>query len=97
MGIALGKGWKLLKESRERIKENNKENVAYFFIKIPNHIENVFIPSHVAEKILSKGDQFGFRLHLETKDKNNRTYSGTFLTGHILTMKTEKNSNKLEK
>jgi hypothetical protein len=75
----------------------NKKKVAYFFIKIPSHIENVFIPSHVAEKILSKGDQFGFRIHLETKDKNNRTYSGTFLTDHILTMTAEKNSNKLMK
>jgi hypothetical protein len=75
----------------------NKKNVAYFFIKIPSHLGYVFIPRHIAEKITSKGDQFGFKIQLETKDKNNRTYSGTFLTSHILTTMTEKNSNKLNK
>jgi hypothetical protein len=75
----------------------NKKNVAYFFIKIPSHLGYVFIPRHIAEQITSKGDQFGFRIQLETKDKNNRTYSGTFLTSHILTTMTEKNSNKLNK
>jgi len=70
----------------------NKMNVAYFFIKIPSHLGYVFIPRHIAEKIRSKGDQFGFRIQLETNDKNNRTYSDTLLTSHILMM-TEKNSN----
>ena len=75
----------------------NKKNVAFFFVKIPSHLGYVFIPRHIAEQITAKGDQFGFRIHLETKDKNNRTYSGTFLTSHILTTMTEKNSNKLNK
>ena len=75
----------------------NKKNIAYFFVNIPSHMGYVFIPRHVAEKISSKGDQFGFRVQLETKDKNNRTYSGTFLTSHILTRMTEKNSNNLNK
>jgi hypothetical protein len=77
----------------------NEKSVAYFFIKIPSHLAYVFIPRHIAEKITTKGDQFGFRILLETKDKNNRTYSATFLTSHILTMTmmTEKKSNKLKK
>jgi hypothetical protein len=75
----------------------DKKNVAYFFIQIPSHLGYVFIPRHLAEKITSKGDQFGFRIQLETKDKNNRTYSGTLLTSHILTTLTEKNSNQLKK
>jgi len=75
----------------------NKKNVAYFFIKIPSHLGYVFIPRHITEKITSRGDQFGFKIQLETKDKNNRTYSGTLLTSHILTMMTEKNSNTLNK
>ena len=75
----------------------NRKNVAYFFIKIPSHLGYVFIPRHIAEKIRSKGDQFGFKIQLETKDKNNRTYSDTKLTSHILPMMTEKNSNKLNK
>ncbi|CAB1059806.1 hypothetical protein D1BOALGB6SA_4571 [Olavius sp. associated proteobacterium Delta 1] len=75
----------------------NKKNVAYFFIKIPSHLGYVFIPHQIAEKITSKGDQFGFKIQLETKDKNNRTYSDTLITRHILTMMTEKNSNTLNK
>jgi hypothetical protein len=75
----------------------NKKNVAYFFIKIPSHLGYVFIPRQIAEKITSKGDQFAFRIQLETKDKNNRTYSDTVLTRHSLTMMTEKNSNTLNK
>jgi hypothetical protein len=73
----------------------NRKNAAYFFIKIPSHLGYVFIPRHIAEKIRSKGDQFGFKIQLETKDKNNRTYSATVLTRHILTMKPEKNSDTL--
>ena len=75
----------------------NEKTVAYFFIKIPSHLGYIFIPRHIAEKITSKGDQFGFRILLETKDKNNRTYSDTLLTSQILTTMTEKNSTKLNK
>ena len=75
----------------------NKKTVAYFFVIIPSHLGYIFIPRHIAEKITSKGDQFGFRILLETKDKNNRTYSDTFLTSQILTTMTEKNSTKLIK
>jgi hypothetical protein len=68
----------------------DKKNVAYFFTKIPSHLGYVFIPRRIAEKITSKGDQFGFQIQIETKDKNNRTYSATLLTSHILTMATER-------
>ena len=67
------------------IVKNNK-NVAYFFIKIPSHLGYVFIPRHIVEKITAKGDQFGFKIQLETKDKNNRTYSGTLITSQKLSM-----------
>ena len=83
MGIAANKGWKLPKGSRVHKKGSDQ-------IKIPSHLGYVFIPRHIAEKITSKGDQFGFKIQLETKDKNNRTYSGTLLTSQILTMMTEK-------
>jgi hypothetical protein len=69
----------------------DKKNVAYFFIKIPSHLGYVFIPRHVAEKILSKGDHFGFQIQLETKDNNNRSYSATLLNRHTLTNTSEKN------
>jgi hypothetical protein len=75
----------------------NSKNVAYFFIKIPSHLGYVFIPHQVAEKIISKGDQFAFKIQLETKDKNNRTYSGTLITSHKLTTLTENSSNTLKK
>jgi len=74
-----------------------KKNVAYFFVKIPTHLGYVFIPRHIAGKIISKGDQFGFRIQLETKDKNNRTYSGTFITSHLLMTATENSANKVLK
>lgn len=61
----------------------NKKNVAYFFVKIPSHMGYVFIPRHIVEKITSRGDQFGFRIQLETKDKNNRTYSGTVINDQL--------------
>ena len=75
----------------------NKKNAAYFFVNIPSHMGYVFIPRHIADIITSKGDQFGFRIQLETKDKNNRTYSSTFITDHILTSMTEHNSNTFNK
>jgi hypothetical protein len=68
----------------------DKKKVAYFFVKIPSHLGYVFIPRRIAEKIASKGDQFNFQIQLETKDKNNRTYSATLLTRQTLTLMTDK-------
>ncbi len=55
------------------------KSVAYFFVKIPTHVSYVFIPQQVAAKINARGDQFGLKVQLETRDKNSRTYSNTVL------------------
>jgi hypothetical protein len=70
------------------ITKNNK-NVAYFFIKIPSHMEYVFIPGRIARKINAKGDQFGLKVQLETRDKNTRTYSNTLVIDDMMTPKPE--------
>ncbi|MGD2186061.1 MAG: hypothetical protein PVI71_08035 [Desulfobacterales bacterium] len=51
------------------------ENVAYFSIILPSHMGYVFIPGDVAQLINAKGDRFELKISLETRDKNNRTYS----------------------
>jgi hypothetical protein len=38
-----------------------------------------FIPNEVIQKIDQKGDRFEFKISLETKDKNNRTYSKPYV------------------
>ena len=62
----------------------NEKNIAYFFVKIPTHMGNVFIPRHIVQKINSKGDQYGLRIQLETKNKNSRTYSNTIVIDDIM-------------
>lgn len=65
----------------------NKKNAAYFFVKIPSHMGYAFIPSQIVKKISDKGDQFGVKIQLETRDKNNRTYSNTlFITDMMATV-----------
>ena len=56
------------------IYENNI-NVGYFSIILPVHMGFVFIPSEVVQKINQKGDRLVLKISLETRDKNNRTYS----------------------
>ena len=63
----------------------NEKNIAYFFVKIPSHMGYVFIPRQVVHKIQSKGDQYALRIHLETKDKNSRTYSNTLIINDMPT------------
>jgi len=53
------------------------KSVAYFFVKIPTHVSYVFIPRNMVAKIDARGDQFGLKVQLETRDKNSRTYSNT--------------------
>ncbi len=53
----------------------NNQNVAYFSIVLPAHMGYVFIPADVAQLINAKGDRFELKISLETRDKNNRTYS----------------------
>jgi len=53
----------------------NERYAGYFSIIIPVHIEFVFIPQEVVQKINQKGNRFEVLISLETRDKNNRTYS----------------------
>ena len=53
----------------------DKKNVGYFSIILPVHLAYVVIPADVAQAISQKGDRFEFKVQIETKDKNNRTYS----------------------
>jgi len=47
----------------------------YFSIVLPVHLGFVFIPRDVVHKINQKGNRFEVMISLETRDKNNRTYS----------------------
>jgi hypothetical protein len=49
--------------------------VGYFSIIIPIHLRYVFIPLDVVQFINQKGDRFELKIQMETRDKNNRTYS----------------------
>jgi len=55
------------------------QNVAYFSIILPSHMGYVFIPDEVVQLINEKGDRFELRVSLETRDKNNRTYSQPYI------------------
>jgi hypothetical protein len=47
----------------------------YFSIITPVHVGFVFIPENVVQKINQKGNRFEVMISLETRDKNNRSYS----------------------
>lgn len=57
----------------------NNINVGYFSIRLPVHMGFVFIPSEMVQKINQKGDRFVLKISLETRDKNNRTYSKPYV------------------
>ena len=57
----------------------DKKPVGYFSIILPVHMGYVFIPRDVVESINKKGNQFEMKISLETRDKNNRTYSKSLL------------------
>ena len=57
----------------------NDENVAYFSIILPSHMGYVFIPGDIAQLINEKGDRFELKISLETRDKNNRTFSKPYI------------------
>ena len=47
----------------------------------------VFIPQDVVQAMNQKGNQFEMKILLETRDKNNRTYSNPLIInemGHII-------------
>lgn len=51
------------------------ENVAYFSIILPSHMSYVFLPNEIVAQMNAMGDRFVLKVSLETRDKNNRTYS----------------------
>jgi len=53
----------------------NGDAVGYFSVILPVHMGIVFVPRPVVETLNRKGDRFEFKIALETRDKNNRTYS----------------------
>ena len=62
----------------------NEKNVGYFSIILPVHLAFVFIPADVAQTINQKGDRFEFKVQIETKNKNNRTYSNPLIVKDML-------------
>ena len=62
----------------------NEKNVGYFSIILPVHLAYVFIPFDVAQTINQRGDRFELKVQIETKDKNNRTYSKPLITNRML-------------
>jgi hypothetical protein len=62
----------------------NDQNVAYFSVTIPSQMGFVFIPHDIVQKLNQKGDRFEFEVKLETRDKNNRTYSKPFVVKGML-------------
>jgi len=52
-----------------------QQNTGYFSIILPAHLGYVFIPHDVVEILDQKGNRFELIVSLETRDKNNRTYS----------------------
>jgi len=62
----------------------NEKNVGYFSIILPVHLAYLFIPFDVAQTINQKGDRFELKVQIETKDKNNRTYSKPLIINNML-------------
>ncbi len=71
---ALSLGQKMRARAAVDIFQNSRA-VAYFSVILPVHMGFVFVPRRVVETINRKGDRFAFKIALETRDKNNRTYS----------------------
>lgn len=63
----------------------NKKNIAYFSIILPVHMGYVLIPNDVVQKLNQKGGRFELKVSLETRDKNNRTYSKPHIMNQKLT------------
>jgi hypothetical protein len=65
------------------IYKNNK-TAGYLSVILPVHMGNVFIPRDVVQLMNQKGNQFEMKISLETRDKNNRTYSKPFTIEKML-------------
>jgi len=57
----------------------DRQQVAYFFIKLPSHMSYLFLPQNIVDKMRAKGNRFGLRIQLETRDQTTRTYSDTLI------------------
>ncbi len=51
------------------------KDVGYFSIIVPVHMGFVLVPQKAVKLINGKGDRFELKVSIETRDKNNRTYS----------------------
>ncbi len=74
----------VVKASIDIYKESKQ--VGYFFIKLPTHMGYLFIPRNIVQKISAKGDQFGLRVQLETRNSNTRAYSDTLIIRDLKAM-----------
>jgi hypothetical protein len=63
----------------------NDNNVGYFSIILPVHLGYVVIPSEIVQLMNQRGDRFDVKIQMETRDKNNRTYSRPFTIKDQLT------------
>ena len=61
----------------------DKKNAGYFSIILPVHMGYVFIPQDLVQSMNQKGNQFEMKISLETKDKNNRTYSNPLIINEM--------------
>jgi hypothetical protein len=61
----------------------DQEQAAYFFIKLPSHMSYLFIPRNIVQKMRNRGDRFGLRIQLETRDNSMRTYSNTVIVNDL--------------
>jgi hypothetical protein len=61
-----------------------KKYVGYFSIILPVHMGYVFMPRDVVDVMNQKGNRFELKVSLETRDKNNRTYSKPFMVDERL-------------
>ena len=68
----------------------NKKPVGYFSIILPVHMGYVFIPQDVAQLIDQKGNQFEMKILIETRDKNNRTYSAPLIVKEMRPIMSDK-------
>ena len=62
----------------------NKKDIGYFSIILPVHLGYVFLPGDVVKMMNQKGDRFDVKIQLETRDKNNRTYSKPLIINKML-------------
>ena len=62
---------------------NNNNPVGYFSVILPVHMGYVFFPQDMVQSINQKGNQFEMKISLETRDKNNRTYSKPLIVNEM--------------